>query len=342
MMDSPVLVTGATGFTGGHLARALAAAGCAVRALVRPTTDAEPLTKAGYQVVRGDLRDADAVRRAVDGVEKVYHIAAAFRLAGQPDDYYWDCNVLGTKNLLEAAKRCGVERFIHCSTIGVHGDVGSEPIDETGPFNPGDVYQRTKVEAERLASQAFAEGLPGVIFRPGGIYGPGDTRFLKLFRAIARKRFFMLGSGEVRYQLIYIDDLVDGILLCGAKESALGNTYILTGETAITLNEFARLVGEAVGMIYKHPKLPLWPAVVAAHVCEAVCTPFRINPPIFPRRLDFFRKERAFRIDKAKRELGFQPKVEPAEGLKRTADWYFEQGLLDRPKELQTTTLRAI
>ncbi len=323
-----ILVTGATGFTGGHLARAMVARGHAVRALARREEDGPRLVEAGMEVVVGDLRDSAAVVRAVAGAEQVYHVAAAFRLAGQPDSYYRAINVEGTRNVLGAARRHGVARVVYCSTIGVHGDVGKEPVDESAPFNPGDIYQRTKVEAERLAAEAFAGGLPGVIFRPGGIYGPGDTRFLKLFRPIYRGRFVMLGSGNVLYQLVYIDDLVEGIILCGERDNALGNVYILTGEPVITLNEFVRYVADAVGVEPPRRRLPLWPVKLAAHVCEAVCLPLRISPPIYPRRVDFFCKDRAFRIDKAKRELGFQPRVEPGEGLKRTAEWYFEQGLL--------------
>jgi nucleoside-diphosphate-sugar epimerase len=322
------LVTGATGFTGGHLARSLAAQGHGVRVLVRPSSNRESLDEAGFEIVPGDLRDAEAVDRAVAGVDQVYHIAAAFRLAGQPDSHYREVNVGGTKNVLAAAERHEVERVVHCSTVGVHGHVGPEPVDETAPFNPGDIYQRTKLEAERLATEAFSDRLRGVVVRPAGIYGPGDLRFLKLFRAVKRRRFVMLGSGEVHYHLSYIDDLIDGILLCGSQAQALGNVYIIAGERPVTLNELVKLVAEAVGVVPRNWRMPLWPVMGLAHVCEAVCTPLRIHPPIFPRRVDFFRKERAFNIDKAKRELGYTPKVDLADGLKRTADWYRQQGLL--------------
>ncbi|NOT00696.1 MAG: NAD-dependent epimerase/dehydratase family protein [Phycisphaerales bacterium] len=322
------LITGVTGFTGGHVAKALQARGVAVRALVRQTADAGRLRAMGMEVADGDLRDADAVRGAMAGVDQVFHIGAAFRVAGQPDAYYRDVNVGGTRNVIDAAKHHRVQRVVYCSTIGVHGDVGRAPVDETAPFNPGDIYQATKVEAELLAADAFAKGLPGVIFRPGGIYGPGDTRFLKLFKPIYRGRFVMLGSGNVHYQLVYIDDLVRGILLCGEKENALGNVYILTGEPVITLNEFVRYVADALDVPPPKWRAPLWPVKVAAHVCAAVCRPLGVSPPLYPRRVDFFCKERAFTIEKAKRELGFNPVVEPAEGLRRTAAWYFEQGLL--------------
>jgi nucleoside-diphosphate-sugar epimerase len=323
-----ILVTGATGFTGAHLARALAAQGHTVRTLARTSSNLEPLREQGFEIAAGDIRDADSINRAVEGIDQVYHLAAAFRVAGQPASYYREINVGGTRNILVAAERHGVQRVIHCSTVGVHGHVASPPADEEAPFNPGDIYQRTKLEAELLAREAFESRLRGVVVRPGAIYGPGDTRFLKLFRAIHRRRFLMPGPGQVHYHLVYIDDLVDGFLRCGSRENALGQVYILAGEHPVNLNEFAAHVARAVGVEPGHWHVPLWPVRALAWLCEAVFTPLRIQPPLYPRRVDFFRKERAFRIDKAKRELEYQPKVEPAEGIRRTAQWYFQERLL--------------
>lgn len=327
-----VLVTGASGFTGGHLARSLASRGHAVRVLARRREAARVLAGAGYQVVEGDLRDRARVDEAVAGTDQVYHVAAAYRVAGKPDSYYREINVGGTRNILESATRHGVARVLHCSTVGVHGDVGAAMADESSPFNPGDIYQVTKLEGERLAAEAFAGGLGGVIFRPGAIYGPGDTRFLKLFRAIRNRRFAMIGSGRVRYHLVYVDDLVDGILRCGSEEKALGQTFILAGDRPVTLNEFVGMVGDAVGARPLPWRVPLMPVRLLAWLCEAVCTPIGIEPPLYPRRVDFFRKERAFRIDKAKRELGYMPVVDATEGIRRTAEWYFRQGLM-APRE---------
>ncbi len=323
-----VLVTGAAGFTGGWLASALAERGRDVRVFVRREADRVRMENRGFEVVVGDLRDSTSVARAMAGVDQVYHIAAAFRVAGQSDRYYRDINVGGTRAVLDAARKHGVARVVHCSTVGVHGDVGSNEADETAPFNPGDIYQQTKLEAELLATAAFANGLPGVVVRPGGIYGPGDTRFLKLFKGIHRRRFVMLGTGTVRYQLIYIDDLVRGLLSCGELPQAVGNTYILTGQPAITLNQFVGYIAAAVGVPRPRFRLPLWPVRVAAYACEAICRPLGLRPPIYPRRVDFFCKERAFRTDKAEKELGFRAQVGPEEGIVRTARWYFENGYL--------------
>lgn len=327
--DRTTLVTGATGFTGGALARRLLERGDRVRTLVRPNTPADELESAGAEVVRGDLRNAEDVSRAVEGVDTIYHIAAVFRSPGLPDQYYHDVNAGGVRNVVAAARSHRVRRTVHCSTVGVHGHVSEIPADEDSPDNPGDIYQETKLAGERIAQEAFADDVPGVVFRPAGIYGPGDVRFLKLFRAIKKRRFPMFGSGETLYHFTYIDDLVDGILLCGERPDALGRTYILAGESYVTLNELVRLIAEAMDVPPPRIHLPFWPLMAASIACEAVCRPLGIDPPLFRRRAEFFIKDRAFSIQKAQSELGYTPKVGMQEGIRRTAEWYRSTGRLD-------------
>ena len=169
-----VLVTGASGFTGGHLARALAAAGHRVRVLVRHP-DRLNLPGVPLDVVTGDLRDPAAVARAVSGVAVVYHIAAIYRQASLPADAYRAVNAVAVGDLIEQAARAGA-RVVHCSTVGVHGDIEHPPADEDAPLRPGDVYQRTKVEGEERARAAASRfGIEVTIVRPSGIYGPGDA-----------------------------------------------------------------------------------------------------------------------------------------------------------------------
>jgi len=336
--DTPILVTGATGFTGGHLARTLVQRGHRVRALVRQPDKAQHLAPMGIDLVAGDITDAASVHRAAEGVAMIYHIAAVFRTAGHPQSYYHQVNVIGTKNVLDAARAHGVQRTLHCSTVGVHGNVSQFPSDESAPYNPGDIYQLTKLEGERLAQRAIADGQPVVIFRPAGIYGPGDIRFLKLFRAIHKRRFCMFGSGEILYHFTYIDDLVEGIMLCGEHPAALGNIYILGGNDYITLNEMTRIIAATLRVPPPRLHIPLWPLRAAAWMCESICTPLGIDPPLHKRRVEFFAKNRAFSSEKAKRELGYQPQIDFTEGVRRTAAWYFEQGHLhDRASQTTRT-----
>lgn len=326
-----VLVTGATGFTGGHLARHLARAGHSVAALVRPSSmpRAEALTRDGIEVRTGDLADAAAVAAACRGCEVVYHIAATYRDAGQTSSAYTRVNVEGTRNVLDGARSAGARRVVHCSTGGVHGHIENPPANEDAPFAPGDVYQRTKLDAERVAAE-YMDGkrIEVVIARPIGIYGPGDTRFLKMFRGIARGRFPMLGRGDVFYHLTYIDDLVRGFQLCGEVPRAAGRTYILAGPEYTTLGELVNLI--AAELRVNPPKIhfPVWPVWLAGALCEAVCVPLRIDPPLFRRRVDFYRKSRAFDTTRARQELGYTPTIDLKTGIHLTAEWYRREGLL--------------
>jgi dihydroflavonol-4-reductase len=317
-----VLVTGATGFTGGHLARFLAGTGDRVRVLVRPEKRALVDTRI-FDIVEGDLRDLDAVKRAAEGVDLVYHIAAIYRQAGLRAAEYRAVNAAAAGSVIEAARAGGARRVVHCSTVGVHGDVEHPPANEDAPLRPGDVYQATKLEGERIARETAAKtGLEVVIARPTGIYGPGDRRLLKLFRGVARRRFVTLGDGRIYYHLTYVDDLAAGFRLCGTVAAAAGRTYILAGGEVTTLNELVSLIAEEASVPPPRLHLPVWPFWAAGALCEALCTPLGLEPPIYRRRVDFFTKSRAFDITRARQELGYSPAVGLREGIRRTLEWY--------------------
>jgi dihydroflavonol-4-reductase len=322
------LVTGATGFTGGHLARSLAARGDTVSALVRTASAAaEALARSGVALAMGDLRDPAALAAATAGVDVVYNIAAIYRQAGLPNETYRAVNATAVQHLVEASARSGVKRVVHCSTVGVHGDVEHPPANEDAPLKPGDVYQLTKLEGEQRARDAGSRlGIEVTIARPTGIYGPGDRRLLKLFRGVARRRWVTLGPGEIYYHLTFIDDLVDGLRLCGVHPAAANRTYILAGGEVTTLNALVRLVAEGAGVPVPTRHVPVWPFRAAGAICEAVCGPLGIEPPIHRRRVDFFTKSRAFDLGRARTEIGYAPRVGLQEGIRRTLDWYRDHG----------------
>ena len=333
MSGERAFVTGATGVTGGRLCEVLVARGRKVTALVRETARrkerAVALERLRVELVTGDLRDAGSWAGALAGADVVYHIAAAFREARLSDRDYTEVNVHGTRHVIEAAAAAGVRRVVHCSTVGVHGDTGRTPANEDTPFSPPDFYCQSKLEGELLARELCAKlGLEGVVFRPVGIYGASDDRFLKLFRGVARGRFVMIGSGDILYHLTFIDDLCDGIQLCGEKPEASGGVFILGGEEYVTLNQLVDEVARATGGRRFPFRVPMAPVMAAATLCEKVCRPLGIEPPLYPRRVEFFSKHRAFDISRAKRVLGYQPKVPLRDGLARTAAGYREQGLL--------------
>lgn len=332
-MAHHVLVTGASGFTGSHLANTLARSGHHVRALVRKDSDisvldANLVDSKQITLFEGDLRDEAAMHKAVDDTDAVYHIAALYRSAKHSDDVYSDVNVGGTRNILGAAEKHGVGRVVHCSTIGVHGGVSEVPATEESAFEPGDIYQVTKLEGEKLAQAAIRDGQPVTIVRPAGIYGPGDLRFLKLFSMVQSGKFIMFGSGETYMHMVYIDDLVRGMMQAAEHPNGVGKTLILAGAEYSSLNELVKLVAAATETRPPRWRLPLWPLMTAATICEGACRPFGIEPPLHRRRAAFFTKNRAFSIERAKREIGFEPQVDLQTGIRRTADWYKAQGML--------------
>lgn len=308
---------------------ALLARGSSVRVLLRTPAALEALRERGVEVVQGDLRDPKAIAQLVGGTEAVVHVAAVYRTAGHPDSYYREVNVAGTEGLLEAAARAGVRRFVHTSTVGVHGDVGSATVDETAPFAPGDVYQDTKAEAERLAvSFSRARGVPLAVLRPAAIYGPGETRLLKLFRAIARGRYAIVGTGRPHYHLVYIDDLVRGYLLALERPEAVGEAFIIAGPRSLSQAELAAVVAKATGGRVFPFKVPAAPLQWAGSLCEAVCVPLGIEPPLHRRRVEFWTKHRSFSTEKARRLLGYEPRVDVEDGVTRTVAAYRAAGWL--------------
>ncbi len=322
-----VLVTGATGFTGQHLARTLAARGHRVRALVRDRERGRALTELGVELLQGDLRDRQALARAVDGVEIVYHVAALFRKAGVTRNDYRTVNAETPRVLGELAAHAGVRRFVHTSTIGVHGHIADPPASEEYRFSPGDPYQETKLDGE-LAIKEVGErtGMEVTVVRPAMIYGPGDRRFLKLFRAVSRERFPMIGDGHVMTHLVHVADLVEGFLLCAQTPAAAGRTYIIGGPDPMPLSRLVRTIAQVAGVSPPRLKLPVWPFRAAGALCEAVCLPLHVEPPLYRRRVAFFTKSRHFDISRARNELGYTPRVGAADGVRSTLAWYRAHG----------------
>ncbi|MFW6194844.1 MAG: NAD-dependent epimerase/dehydratase family protein [Halobacteriota archaeon] len=327
--EPKVLVTGGTGFTGSHLVKRLLEEGYDVYFTARDKNKAKHLEDLGAKRILCDIRDREGVMKAVEGKDFVFHIAAAFQDYTMKDKDYYQINVTGTKNLLDAALYHGVKRFVHCSTVGVLGDVKEVPADENTPANPGDVYQETKYEGERTALEYYEEHkLPVVVIRPAGIYGPGDMRFLKLIKMVKNKRFVMFGKGDNLYHLTYIDDLIESFVLCATKEGVEGEVFIIAGERPITMKEFVEEISRTLDVPYPWKRVPVSPVLLLSIFCEKVCRLVNVSPPLFPRRLDPFRKNRAFSIDKAKRVLGYKPATDLRTGLKNTIQWYEKNNYL--------------
>jgi nucleoside-diphosphate-sugar epimerase len=330
-MATTILITGATGFIGSRLALRCLDEGMEVRALgLRRSAveqqNARELEEAGAEILDVTLEDEVRLAEVSAGVDTVFHLAAAQHEANVPDQHFRRVNVEGTRNLLVAAERSGVRRFVHGSTIGVYQWEPGVTVGEGSPLLPGDIYGITKLEAEEVV-RSRSKRLPFVIARISETYGPGDRRLLKLFRGARRGLCVQIGSGRNLHHLVYIDDLIDGLRLVAREERALGRTLVLAGTRPVTTREMLEGVSLSVGRRPRILRVPLAPVLVAAGLLEDALRPLGVQPPLHRRRMDFFRKSYAFSLETAS-GLGYTPRVGPDEGIGATARWYAEQGLL--------------
>jgi dihydroflavonol-4-reductase len=327
-----LFLTGGSGFIGSRLAPLAVANGHAVTVVTAVNnaaerTRCEALAKAGIQVRQAPLEDAGALASALQGHDAVIHLAAAQHEAGRPESYFHQVNVDGTRRLLELADKAGIRRFVHGSTIGVYGSAAAGSLDESSPLAPDNPYGRTKAAAEQVVRQHLG-AMQWCIVRISETYGPADMRLLKLFRGVRSGRFAIVGNGENLHQLIYVDDLSRGLLAACEAPAAPGETVVLAGAEELTTNQMVAAVAAAVGRNKPVAHVPLWPFLTAAVVFESTFGPLGLKPPLHRRRLDFFRKSFYFSTAKAQQVLGVRPEVSFAEGTRRTAQWYRDNGLL--------------
>ena len=333
MSYSPkLLLTGASGFIGSRLALRARAQSHDFIAIGMANTPAEKvriseLAAAGIEVRLGSLKDAEFLAEVTRGVDAVIHLAAAQHETSVPESYFLDVNVEGTRALLEASLQAGVRRFVYGSTIGVYGAAHAGALDEHSKLMPDNAYGRSKVQAEELVRR-YADRIETTIIRISETYGPGDYRLLKLFDAVGRGVFMMIGSGQNRRQPIHVDDLGRGLLLAAYHPVARGETFVLAGPVAMTTREMVSSIRAALGRTGSDKRLPLWPLMTLATLMEGALRPFGIAPPIHRRRLDFFVKSFHFDTRKAQNLLGFEPQIPFDKGALETAHWYAAQGLL--------------
>jgi nucleoside-diphosphate-sugar epimerase len=329
-----LLVTGGTGFIGSHLAEEGRRRGAEVVVLGltdRPeeTANVEALTRLGVEVIPGSITDDELCRQAVRRVTHIFHLAVAMREGGKSDEFFESINLDGTRRLLEASVAGGVKRFVYCSTIGIYGHRAPGITREDSPLAPGNIYERTKVSAERLVRRfGVDERLPFVILRPADVYGPRDYRLLKLFRGVSRGRFPLFGPGEGRRHMIYVDDVVSAFFQACDRREAVGEALIVAGPSVCTLKELIEQARLATGAKRYGFRLPLKPMLMASGVVEDLSRVLQVDPPIYRRRMDFFWSDSAFDISRAKRVLDWTPTVDLPEGVRRTAEAYRAAGLI--------------
>lgn len=325
-----VLITGASGFTGSLLTEKLVALGANVRAIARRSSDLSTLEHLPVSWFRGDVYSPEVVNAASEGAQYVFHVAAMFRQAGIEDAEYRRVHVESTQLLAQnALKNPSFERFVHVSTMGVHGHITSPPGDEESPYAPGDEYQRTKLEAELWIREFASEKrIPWTVIRPMGIFGPGDQRLLKVFRMAKWPVYPILGNGKCYYHLIHVDDLTDAIIHSSQVRAAEHGVFLIGNTEAIQLTDMIAIIADELGTHPRALRLPVTPFFLAGDLCEAICRPLGIEPPLYRRRVAFYTKDRWFRTDRMQEVLGFKPQHNNEQGLRETARWYRSHGWL--------------
>jgi len=327
--NTVALVTGATGFTGSVLINKLCECGIRVRAIARSSSKRDALQGLPIEWIVGNVYDPETVERAVTGVDFIFHVAAAYREAGITDDIYRKVHLDSTRLLAQAAlKNPDFKRFVHISTVGVHGHIENPPANESYPFSPGDVYQQTKADAELwLRDFAPKNGLPFTIIRPAAIYGPGDRRLLKIFKMASWPFFPVLGRARGQlYHLIHVEDLTGIFIQAALHPKAQGEVFIGGDPQALALADIVSIIRSEYGRKARMIRIPAWPFFWMAGICETVCRPFGIAPPLYKRRVAFFTKDRSFDTSKLRNLLDFQYSRTTEQGLRETARWYRDHG----------------
>jgi len=322
-----VMVLGGTGFIGSHLVERLVTNGFDVIVPVRKESKGKTSSTDSVQVVEVDLLRPGSLDGLMEGVDTVFHLAA-IRGSGWSvsDEDVYRVNVDITKNAMESAASQAVKHFIYVSSVSVYGHPSNVIVGEEYPCSPITRYGRTKYESEQLLkeSQRKDKALSTVI-RPVITYGPGDTwgMVAKLISLINSKRYLTVGNGKNRVHLIYIDDLIDGLMLVLENPAVKGKTYILAGEDPITMNRLVGMISVVLGKEVINLHIPTWFATLSAKSIEFCYRLLAINkePLVTLDKIDIMCRDRAFDFKRAKEELRFVPKVGYDEGIQRTVAW---------------------
>lgn len=319
-----IFVTGALGFIGAHFVERALAAGHEVSGLYRSAEgEKEDLLRQfeaqGARLTTGDVFDSSRYAELLEGVDTVCHFAAAFKGSGHTEEDFQRINVRGTHAVLEAAAKHNVRRFVLCSTAGIYGQSLPGITDESAPARPWNEYERSKHAAEELVrDKAALLGLEYVILRPAVVYGPRDDRLLKLFKAAAKGRFPLFGPGKGRRHMVYVTDVADAFLLACSAPTAANQDMIIAGPEAVALRDLLDTLASVIQRNSCGPRLPIAPMLLLAAVVEDGCKLIGVNPPLYRRRMDFYRSDAAFACKRAQRLLGWTPRVDLREGLRRT------------------------
>ena len=308
-MGMKVLVTGANGFTGSHLVKALAQRGDQVVAFVRQSSDLSRLAGCPIELVYGNITDPEAVRQAMQGVDWVFHTAAYVELGLVDGALMEQVNVDGTRTVLEAAQAAGISKMVYCSTIGVYGDTQGQAIDETFKRTQTDfssAYDRTKYRAQELVDQFAAAGLPVVSVMPSGIFGSDDPHFGPVMQTFLRGKLKLWAGGDRITGIVHVDDLVQAMVLA-AEQAPTGAHYIISAGDLSTRDMFQLLSRESgISAPAEAPELLVR---IVGNLLDPIGRLLHWQPPISRERVHYI-YDRCVRVQatKAQQDLGWQPR----------------------------------
>jgi len=329
-----VLITGATGLLGGHLIRELQERGEAIRALVLPVENADRLLKQGVEVIRGDVTDASTLGPAVKDIELTFHLAGMMGVWRPLADYRL-VNVTGSENLYRAAQKAGVRRFVHTSSHTVYGLGYGRFLTEKDALRPDpDPYSLTKAEGDRLIRRLMLSSqVETVILRPGTFFGPGDRlHFGRMAQKVKDGKGLILGRGDNALPFCYVTDIVQGFLLAAYHEHAPGNVYNITNDRPLTQLEMFNAIADAVGGVRPRLHLPYLPIYYGSIVAERVVAPLTHTKPVVTQLgAMMFGSDNRHSVEKARRELGYEPQVDLHKGIQLAAEWFNAGGMNEVP-----------
>ena len=319
-------ITGASGFIGSHLAEELFRRKWQVSVLVHKRYLPEPQR---FRIIRGDILEPGPLKDMLRDSDILFHLAAALGSSRIGKREFLNINAGGTENVLETAREAGVKKIIHFSSAGILGSVKeNQAVEENYPPYPQDVYDRTKLEGERIALRYAKEGCPVVVVRPGWVYGPGDRRTFKLIRAIATRKFILPTRGATQQTPVYIDDLIQGVLLA-AEKGRTGEIYHLAGGEVLPVKEIIGLIAQAAGVRVHALPVPVFLLRIASITLEKTFALLKREAPLTRGKLAFFIHPKPLSIRKAVSELGFAPGTDLEKGMFRTVEWYRKNGWLN-------------
>lgn len=334
-----VLITGATGLLGGHLIKELQRRNEQIRALVLPVENADKLTAQGVEVVRGDITDASTLGPAVKNVDLIFHLAGMMGVWRPLADYRL-VNVNGSENLYKAAQAAGVRRYVHTSSHTVYGLGHGRFMTENDPLKPDpDPYPLTKAEGDRLMRRLMLKSeVETVIVRPGTFFGPEDRlHFGRMAQKVKDGKGLIVGRGDNALPFCYVTDVVQGFLLAAYHENAPGNVYNITNDQPLTQQEMFDTIADAVGGKRPTLHLPYLPIYYGSIVAERIVAPLtRSKPVVTQLGAMMFGSDNRHSVEKARKELGFEPEVSLREGIKLAAEW-FNAGGMERPSVTQAS-----